>query len=340
MRRGLTFDDVALVPQYNNVVSRTIPTLGTNLTKGWEMDVPIVASNMESVISLPLAKVLAEYGSIPILHRFQSIDNVCKMLAELEGAVFVSWGVNDYSKLRDFLMLTADECMSPMGICLDVAHGHSLSMIKMIESIKKDSMIDIIAGDVCTAQACNDLINAGADAVSVGIGPGSACTTRGVTGFGVPQFTALQDCSEVADKFGVPVICDGGIRSSSDILKALGAGADSVMVGKLFAGTWESGADKNSFSALRPNTEALYRGQASESFQEDVLGGVKKGTVPEGDDFWVPISGSASELLDRLIAGVKSGLTYGGAKDIAEFRSKAEFIEVTPSYGVESGTRP
>lgn len=357
MYRGLTFDDVALVPAYNTIASRTLPIVRTKLTKNSVMAIPIVASNMESVISLPLARVLKSYGSIPILHRYQSIDSVCKMLAELEGNAFISWGVNDYPRLRDFLMLTMDECMFPLGICLDVAHGHSLAMIKMIESIKKDMTIEVLAGDVCTSRACLDLINAGADGISVGIGPGSACTTRGVTGFGVPQFTALQDCKAACMSYQIPILCDGGIRGSADILKALAAGADSVMIGKLFAGTAESGAKKEGgwiTPPYRPEfidpslwfevpvgpTKALYRGQASESFQNAVLGGVKEGTVPEGEDFWVPISGSASELIDKLLSGTKSGLTYAGAMNIKEFKRNVRVIEVTPSYGAESGTRP
>ena len=185
--------------------------------------------------------------------------------------------------------------------------------------------------------AYHDLVNAGADAVKVGIGPGAACTTRIITGFGVPQFTAIYDCAKMAEKLRVPLIADGGIRNSRDVVLALAAGASTVMLGKLFAMTNESAAPKRKTDT---GMEAKYRGQASEDFQNDYYGGLKGKTVAEGIDFWGPVTGSAKQLLEQLLGGLRSGLTYGGARNIKELQRKAEFVKVMPTYMQESKPRP
>ena len=196
---------------------------------------------------------------------------------------------------------------------------------------------EIIAGNVCTAMAYHDLVNAGADAVKVGVGPGAACTTRMVTGFGVPQFSAVQDCARIAEKLRVPLIADGGIRTSRDVVLALAAGASTVMIGKLFALTKESAAPKRKGDA---GLEAKFRGQASADFQNEFYGGLKDKTVAEGIDFWGPVSGSAEDLISALLGGIRSGMTYGGARSIKELQRKAEFVQVTASYIYESKPRP
>ena len=177
----------------------------------------------------------------------------------------------------------------------------------------------------------------------------SACTTRMVTGFGVPQFTAIQEIAAVKKKLFVPIIADGGIRGSADIVKALAAGADSVMIGKLLALTNESAALKRTQTympmvdqtgAPYAQVEAKYRGQASADFQEEYFGGTKGGTVPEGEAFWAPVSGTAIDAISNLLAGIRSGMTYGGARTIPELQRKAEFIQVTQNYNAESNPRP
>jgi len=175
--------------------------------------------------------------------------------------------------------------------------------------------------------------------VKVGIGPGAACTTRMVTGFGVPQFTAVRDCAQVAEKLRVPLIADGGIRNSRDVVLALAAGASSVMVGKLFALTREGAAQKRKAAGSASGLEAKYRGQASADFQTEFYGGLKEKTVAEGVDFWAPVSGSAHELLAELLGGLRSGMTYGGARSIKELQRKAEFVEVSATYLQESEPR-
>ena len=212
-------------------------------------------------------------------------------------------------------------------------------MMKFVEEVKQSHPhCEVIAGNVCTAMAYHDLINAGADAVKVGVGPGAACTTRMVTGFGVPQFTAIRECAVIAEKLRVPLIADGGIRNSRDLVLALAAGASSVMLGKLFSLTKESAAQKRAANCPS-GMESKYRGQASADFQKDFFGGVKKDTVPEGVDFWAPVTGSAQDFIDDMLGGLRSGLTYGGAKSIKELQRKAEFVEVTGMYMHEAMPR-
>jgi len=341
MKRALTWDDVCLVPQFNNVPSRTIPDLSTWLTKNKKVGMPLVPANMDTVIGEALANTIIANGGIPIFHRFSPIDTQIALVKKYTGACFISCGLNDFEN-----SLRVSE--NAIGVCIDVAHGHSDMMFNFIEAFKKvfpDK--DVIAGNVCTALAYHDLVNAGADAVKVGVGPGAVCTTRMVTGFGVPQFTAIRDCAEVAEKLRIPLIADGGIRNSRDVVLALAAGASTVMVGKLFALTNESVAENRlanieGYFRGKPVGGILmakYRGQASEDFQNDFYGGLKDKTVAEGTSFWAPVSGSAQKLIDTLLGGLRSGLTYGGAKNIKELQRKAEFVSVTSNYMEESKPR-
>jgi len=353
MREALTFDDVALVPRFNNVNSRTEPDLHSWLTKEIRVGMPLVPANMDSVMGMELAQVIAGYGGMPIFHRFTSLDEQKQWVEHLEGMCILSCGVGKFDEISSIIDL------GPAGVCIDVAHGHSEKMVQLVARIKKHyPNVEVIAGNVCTARAYHDLVNAGADAVKVGIGPGAACTTRVVTGFGVPQFTAIRDCAEEAQHFRVPIIADGGIRSSADIVKALAAGASTVMMGKIFALTNESAAEKRSIEKFeipqhecnagsppvycrsnKPPFEAKYRGQASEDFQNEFYGGLKAKTVAEGTDFWAPVTGSARDVIDQLLGGVRSGLTYAGARDIKELQRKAEFVKVSKAYQAESNPR-
>lgn len=362
MRETLTFDDVALVPKFNNVDSRTEPDLSTWLTKNVSTGLPLVPANMDTVIGMDLARVVVERGGIPIFHRFTDFDTQRKWVEQLEGRVFLSCGVGDFGELRKRLDL------KPLGVCIDVAHGHSKKMVELVKAIKDSyPTLEVIAGNICTARAYHDLAIAGADAVKIGIGSGAACTTRVVTGFGVPQFTAIRDCAEEASHFRVPIMADGGIRTSADVVKALAAGAATVMMGKIFALTEESAAEKRRFPAhhlsgnnhfcdLVPvknpipdgvqvqcgcpkGTEAKYRGQASVDFQNEYYGGLKRKTVAEGVDFWAPVAGSAEAVIDEFLGGIRSGMTYAGARSVKELQRKAEFVKVTGTYHKESNPR-
>lgn len=333
-KRAYTFDDVALVPQFNNVPSRTEPLLKTWLTKNLQIDIPIVCSNMDTAIGPELAEILLSYGSVPIFHRFTTMDVQREWVKKFKGKTFISCGILKIEETRELLDLGA------LGVCIDVAHGHSDRMFRYIAELKKTHPDkEIIAGNVCTPMAYHDLVNAGATAVKVGVGPGAACTTRMITGFGVPQFTAIYECAKIAEKLRVPLIADGGIRGSRDVVLALAAGASSVMVGKLFAMTDESAAIKRPSETSPTKREAKYRGQASEDFQNDYYGGLKEKTVAEGVDFWGHVTGSAKALLDSLLGGVRSGMTYGGARNFKELQRKAEFMEVSANYMPESKPR-
>jgi len=335
LRKGYTFDDVALVPQFNNVPSRKEPCLETWLTKNRKIRIPLLCSNMDTAIGAELADILIEVGSMPIYHRFTAFEKQLEWVKKYRDLSFISCGILKIDETRKLL----DE--GAAGVCIDVAHGHSDKMFVFVEDLKRTHPDkEVIAGNVCTAMAYHDLVNAGADAVKVGVGPGAACITRMVTGFGVPQFTAIHECAKIAEKLRVPLIADGGIRCSRDVVLALAAGASTVMMGKMFALTKESAAPKREKQGAPGKMEAKYRGQASEDFQCDFYGKMKEKTVAEGVDFWGPVSGRAKELIDELLGGLRSGLTYGGAKNIKELQRKAEFMEVTANYMSESKPRP
>lgn len=333
--KAYTFDDIALVPQFNNVPSRTEPVLETWLTKNRKIQMPLVCANMDTAISNDLADLLIKEGTLPIFHRFTDFEVQQKWVKKYGENTFISCGIQKLDETRKLLDLGA------AGVCIDVAHGHSDKMFQFIQELKRTHPDkDVIAGNVCTAMAYHDLVNAGADAVKVGVGPGAACTTRMVTGFGVPQFTAIYDCAQIAEKLRVPLIADGGIRSSRDLVLALAAGASTVMIGKLFALTEESAAPKRKSDKSPTGLEAKFRGQASADFQNDFYGGLKDKTVAEGIDFWAPVTGSATQLMRDLLGGLRSGMTYGGARNLKEFQRKAEFVEVSSTYMQESRARP
>ncbi|KAF0972501.1 hypothetical protein FDP41_009404 [Naegleria fowleri] len=332
----LTFDDVTLVPQYNNVPSRLHPSLESWLTKNSKIGMPLLAANMDTVICDELADVLIANGGIPLFHRFTSFETQTNWVKKYQDNCFISCGLNDMESTVKLLEMGAK------GVVIDIAHGHSEAMCSFIRTLKKQlPHKEIIAGNVCTAMGYQDLVSAGADAVKVGVGCGAACTTRIKTGFGIPQFSAIKNCAELARKLRVPIIADGGIVFERDMVLALAAGASSVMMGSIFAKTRESAAPK--FTKIENGNEITlvkYRGQASKDFQDDYYGGLKKGTVPEGVAFYAKCTGSAQEVIDNFCGALRSALTYGGAKDIKELQRKAEFVRVTHSFGKESHPRP
>jgi len=223
-------------------------------------------------------------------------------------------------------------------VVVDTAHGHSVGVIETVKKIKREYPdLQLIAGNVATYEATVDLIKAGADAVKVGIGPGSICTTRVVTGIGVPQITAIINCAKAGKEYEVPIIADGGIKYSGDITKALAAGASSVMIGSLFAGTKESPGEEELYEGRRFK---VYRGMGSLSamkagshdryFQEET-----KKYVPEGVEGRVPYRGPLGDVVYQLIGGLRSGMGYVGAKDIKDLQEKAKFIKITTASLIE-----
>jgi IMP dehydrogenase len=220
-------------------------------------------------------------------------------------------------------------------IVIDTAHGHNRDVAAAVERVKKlSNSVQVVAGNVATAEATRALIGAGADAVKVGIGPGSICTTRIVAGVGVPQLTAIMDAAEEADKSGVPVIGDGGLRSSGDIAKALAGGAAAVMVGSLLAGTEEAPGETflyqgRAFKSYRGmgSVGAMARGSADRYFQQDIRDQLK--LVPEGIEGQVAFKGPARDLIHQLVGGVKAAMGYTGAATLEELRRRATFVRIT-----------
>ena len=219
---------------------------------------------------------------------------------------------------------------------IDTAHGHSMSVIDAYKKIRKNTHCPIVVGNIATPDAAKDLIKLGVDAIKVGIGPGSICTTRVVAGVGVPQFTAIQDISTVASKAKIPMISDGGIRFSGDIVKALAAGADCIMAGSLFAGTDESPGEVflfqgRSYKSYRGmgSLGAMARGSADRYFQDEINESIK--LVPEGIEGRIPYKGTVSNVLFQLSGGLKSGMGYTGSKDLSNLRKNAKFIRLTNS---------
>ncbi|NUU98656.1 inosine-5-monophosphate dehydrogenase [Marinitoga sp. 1154] len=227
-------------------------------------------------------------------------------------------------------------------LVLDSAHGHSKKIIDTLKMLKKEfPKIPIIAGNIATKEGAYDLIKAGADALKVGIGPGSICTTRIVAGIGVPQLTAILDVVSIAKKYNIPVIADGGIRYSGDIVKALAAGANTVMLGSLFAGTDEAPGETILYQGRKYKTyrgmgsiSAMKKGSKDRYFQENITNTDK--LVPEGVEGMVPYKGKVKEVVYQLLGGLKSGMGYIGAKDIDDLHEKAEFIKITSSSIKES----
>ena len=226
-------------------------------------------------------------------------------------------------------------------IVLDTAHGHSANVSKWLKKIKGEYPdLEVIAGNIATADAAEDLIKAGADAVKVGMGPGSICTTRVVSGMGVPQITAVMDCAKVGDKYGVPVIADGGIKYSGDITKAIAAGASTVMLGSLFAGTEEAPGELllyqgRQFKAYRGMGSVAAMSQANNSSDRYFQSGQKK-LVPEGIEGRVAYKGSLADNVFQLMGGLRSGMGYCGCKNIEELRHDTDFIKITAASLQES----
>jgi IMP dehydrogenase len=293
---------------------------------------------MDTVTEIEMVKAMAGQGAIGILHRFYK--DPAKFLADakefirLFDTVAFSVGVSQEHLSVVEAVLNLGPRTAPI-VCVDIAHGHLKKCAIMVSAIRRTfgDKVQIIAGNVCTPMGVSDLVIAGADAIKIGVGGGSLCSTRIVTGHGCSNLTTIMQARQTISgmKSNVTLIADGGITSSGDIIKALAAGADSVMIGGLLAGTDESPGEVET----GPNGEAfkVYRGQSSREFLDD-LG--RDDVAPEGVQIEVPYKGSVSKILKDLIGGIRSGLTYSGAKNLQELYDKAIFTENTYHGYIES----
>jgi IMP dehydrogenase len=275
--------------------------------------------------------------TIKDIEKIKKYPNACKdELGRLRVGAAIGVGKKRLEQAEALLKAGCDV------LFIDSAHGHSKNVIETIIEIKYHFPdCQLIAGNVATAEGAEALIKAGADGIKVGIGPGSICTTRIVAGAGVPQLTAIHNCAQVADRYGIPVIADGGIRFSGDITKAIAAGAHAVMIGNLFAGTEEAPGETILYEG---RTYKVYRGMGSLSAMAKRGGKERYGQegediskfVPEGVEGKVPYRGSVSNMIYQLVGGLKSGMGYCGCKNIEELRKKARFVKITPSGYRES----
>lgn len=322
--RGLTYDDVLIVPSKSAVRSRKDPNLSTRLTKKLKIGMPFISANMDTVTESGMAIAMGQLGGAGILHRFMSveaqIEEVRKVRNSGVAVIAASIGVNEEGRARAEALVREGANL----LTIDIAHGHSVAMIETLHWLrdKFQDKVELIAGNVATPEATEELIKAGADAIKVGIGPGSMCTTRIITGAGVPQLTAVAWCAEVARNHGVPVIADGGLKSSGDVVKALAAGAETVMLGSLLAGCLETPGEIH-------GGKKHYRGMASRAAQVSWRGGLPEGMAPEGEATSVSVKGSVKDVVMELAGGLRSGMSYINADNLGEILEKARFMEMS-----------
>ena len=331
MRMALSFDDVLLTPQYSNIESRKEIEIKQNLRSVGNFSLPIISSPMDTVTGEAMACAMDEAGGTGIIHRYNDIDDQARVVMSVAyGGRVVGAAIGVGDDCIDRALFLSRNGVS--FLCIDVAHGHHIKVRSALETLREvlgDEM-HIMAGNVATLEAFNDLADWGADSIRVGIGGGSICSTRIQTGHGMPTLQSIMDCSQ-SDR-DAALIADGGIRTSGDIVKALAAGADFVMVGSLLAGTDET---PGSVIHTKNGREKVYRGMASKEAQRSWRNRVSSN---EGISHTVPLKGPVREVLDELRTGIRSGISYSGAHNIPSLQSKAQFVRQTTSGQVESST--
>ena len=329
MKTGITYDDVLLVPQYSDIISRREVNLTTDFGKGIELSLPIIASPMDTVSEADMAGNLNELGGLSIIHRYNTVEEQSAMIASLGKKVLVGAAVGVLDDYMDRSRAAIEA--GAKVICIDVAHGHHVLVKRAIQSIRElvGEDIHIMAGNVATLEGFNDLADWGADSIRCNIGGGSICTTRIQTGHGVPGLETILQCAK-SDR-DAKIIADGGIKNSGDIVKAFAAGADAVMLGSLLAGT-----DCSPGTIFKTETGELrktYRGMASAAAQRDWRGRISS---CEGISSSVPYRGKLTDVIKELERGIRSGLSYSGARSVRELQAKAQWMQQSNAGATES----
>lgn len=362
-RFALTFDDLMLVPQHSKVKSRKDPDVSTNLTKLLQLKIPIISAPMNTITESNMMVGMELLGGSSVLHRYmtheEQFQHCQKAIQNGAKNFFVAIGASGDFLDRAYRLW---DTLGIMNFCVDVANGHSEICLNAVQSLrKKIPTARIMAGNVCSRDGAIRLADVGTDIVRVGVGPGSMCKTRIVTGHGVPQLSAIEECAEVTRYHNLSVVADGGIRNSGDIVKALAAGADAVMLGGLLAGTDETPGDIVDYDTALPGAYNLskmtilpelsenwykktgryktYAGMASEEgrkfngwFTEE-----NASFIPEGESTEVPCKGPVKNIVDNLVGGLKVGMSYAGSHSIKDLQENAEWVRVTPN-GFKEGT--
>ena len=335
IEEALTYNDVLLVPQYSDIKSRSDVSVASTLTGNGpitKLHIPIIASPMDTISEEEMGVAMWQEGGLAVVHRYNTITEQASIL----DGIIVNAGCNaaaaigtsgDYLERASALYETGVRIL-----CVDVAHGHHVLMKSALNELRATfgDKVHIMAGNIATLEGYNDLVDWGADSVRCNIGGGSICSTRVQTGHGVPGLHTIIDCAR-SDR-NAPIIADGGIRNSGDIVKALAAGADFVMLGSLLSGTDETPGDVIN---TREGKFKSYRGMASKDAQIAWRG---KTASLEGVATTVPCKGPVEDVLVELTRGIRSGLSYSGARTISEFQAKARFLRQTNSGQTESGT--
>jgi len=324
--RGFTFDDVLIVPSAS-AIEPAEASLKTKLC-GRELSVPFLSAAMDRVTEEDMAIELGRLGGLGVIHRNCSIEVQVKIVTHVkEAGALVAAACGPFAADR----AAALDAAGVDVIVIDCAHGHNLNVIESAKKIKKSlKRAKMIFGNIATAEAAKAACSF-ADALKVGVGPGSICTTRLISGVGVPQLSAVLDVVSVASKKNIPVIADGGMRTSGDIAKALAAGASAVMLGNIFAGTDEA---PGAIVEKGGKKYKEYRGMGSKAVIESAAGKERYFThgrkaVPEGVEALVPYKGPLAETIATLASGLQVGMGYVGARDLKEFPKKARFIRIT-----------
>lgn len=331
---ALSYDDVLILPQYSDIRSRSEIDTSINLGNGLKLELPILSSPMDTVTGAHMAERMGDLGGCGVIHRYNTALKQASMVRKVRDlapdvGLGAAIGVTGNYLARARLLVDAGVTF----LCIDVAHGHHILVKEALASLRSTfgEKLHLMAGNVATLEGVNDLSDWGADSARANIGGGSICSTRIQTGHGYPGLQTIIDCAKT-DR-SIAIIADGGIRNSGDVVKALAAGADAVMCGSLFAGTCETpGAIHRDRDG---NSWKVYRGMASREAQQAWKGSY---TSLEGIATTVPYRGHLATIIDELSRGIRSGLSYSGARSIEELQTKAQFVNQSPAGQAESAT--